>query len=291
MGSLLSLPPTVTEVSGDLPAVTVCNRHARAKVFLQGAHVASFRPVGQGELLWMSVRSLFAPGKPIRGGIPVCFPWFGMHAGRPELPAHGIARLLPWTLTGAEDLPDGSTRLVLGLQSSVETAASWPQSFALTYSVSVGAALNVALEVRNTGAQPLVFEEALHTYLDVADVRRVGVEGLAGARYLDKVDGGIEKTQTGTLTFTAETDRVFPGTTGTCRVDDPVLGRRIVVAKTGSATTVIWNPWIAKAARMPDFGDEEWPGMLCIEAANAAADHLTLAPGQTQVMAQTISVG
>ncbi len=275
------LPATVTEVASELPSLSICNRHARARVFLHGAHVASFRPVGEAEVLWMSIRSQFAPGKPIRGGVPICFPWFGMHPEGGDRPPHGVVRLSPWTITSADDLPDGQTRLVLGLDSP---------PFTLAYTVTVGAELELALEVRNTGNAPASFEEALHTYFDVADVRRASIEGLAGAAFIDKTDGSATKTQSGALTFTAETDRLFQGTTSACTIVDPVLGRRIVVAKKGSRSTVVWNPWVAKAARMPDFGDDEWPSMLCIEAANAADHRVTLAPGASHLLSQTVSV-
>jgi glucose-6-phosphate 1-epimerase len=283
-----NLPTTVTELNESLPSLAVCNRHARARVFLHGAHVASFRPVGEGELLWMSLRSTFAPGKPIRGGVPICFPWFGPHAERADLPVHGLVRLVPWSLTAAEDLPDGRTRLVLDLSSSADTQAIWPHPFALTYTVTVGSTLELALQVKNSGAQPFTFEEALHTYFDVGDVRRCSVSGLEGTRYLDKVDGAQERAQTGAVTFASETDRVYQGTTAACVIHDPAQGRQIVVEKEASRTTVVWNPWVGKAARMADFGDEEWPGMVCVETANAGAERLTLPPGGTHTLVARI---
>lgn len=284
------LPSSVTEIAHELPAVGVSNRHARATIFLHGAHVASWRPVGEAEVLWTSVRSWFAAGKPIRGGVPICFPWFGAHPTDAAQPAHGIARLRPWTLGEAEDLADGRTRVVFRLASDPQTEAVWPHAFELKYTVVVGAELELTLEVKNSGQEAFTFEEALHTYFDVADVRRAKLTGLEGARYLDKVDGGAERTQAGPLLFTAETDRVFAGAEGPCTIEDPVLGRKIVVAKAGSKTTVVWNPWVAKAARMPDYGDEEWPGMVCVEAANAGTERVTLGAGQARELRQVIGV-
>jgi glucose-6-phosphate 1-epimerase len=274
----------VTELSSELPSLAVCNRHARARIYLQGAHVAAFRPVGEGEVIWMSSRSWFQAGKPIRGGVPICFPWFGAHAERSELPGHGFARLEAWRLIGAEELPDARTRVVLGLESSPETRASWPHDFSLRYTVTVGPTLELALEVRNTGGAPFSYEEALHTYLDVGDVRRARVLGLAGARFIDKADGGARKVEGEAVSFTAETDRLYLDTTARCLVEDPALGRRLVVDKEGSQSSVVWNPWIAKAARMPDFADEEWPGMVCVETANAGENRVTLGAGAAHVM-------
>jgi glucose-6-phosphate 1-epimerase len=156
----------------------------------------------------------------------------------------------------------------------------------------VGAALGVSIEVRNPGSAPFTFEEALHTYLDLGDVRVVTVRGLGGARYLDKVDGGARKQELAAdVRITGETDRVYEDHGGACAVDDPALGRRITLDKTGSRTTVLWNPWIAKAARMPDFGDDEWPGMICVETANALGDRVTLAPGAAHVMSLRLAAG
>ncbi len=285
------LPPTVSLVAGELPFLAVGNRHARAKIYLNGGHVASWRPAGEGEILWMSLKSAMSPGKALRGGVPICFPWFGVHADRPELPGHGFARLRAWSVLRCDDLPDGRTRVVMGLGSSPETLALWPHAFALTHTVTVGPELDLALQVENRGSSSLSFEAALHTYFDVGDVRRATIEGLAGAPCIDTVQGRVNKQQGDKFDFAAETDRTFPGSTASCIIDDPILARRITVGKRGSQTTVVWNPWVAKAARMPDFGDDEWPGMLCIEAANAGDDRVTLQPGDVHVMGQTLAVG
>jgi glucose-6-phosphate 1-epimerase len=289
------LPASVTESGEALPSLAIVNRHARARIYLHGAHVASFRPTGEGEILWMSARSSFAAGKPIRGGVPICFPWFGPHAERADLPVHGLVRTLPWSLAAAEDLPDGGTRVRLTLGASAETRALWPHDFELAYTVTVGATLGLALDVRNIEGRnvetaPFAFEEALHTYFDVADVRRCSIRGLEGARYRDKVGGGDDHAQAGAITFDGETDRVYRATTATCVVEDAVQGRRIVVDKSGSRTTVVWNPWVAKAARMPDFGDHEWPGMVCVETANAGTERISLAPGASHLMSARIGV-
>jgi glucose-6-phosphate 1-epimerase len=141
------------------------------------------------------------------------------------------------------------------------------------------------LEVENLSDAPFLFEEALHTYLHIADVQCADVRGLESHSYIDKTDHlRIKTLGVDPLRIVSETDRVFTGATGTCILTDPVLARRILVKKEHSRTTVVWNPWVAKAAAMADFGDHEWPGMICIETANTAPDAITLAPGGRHTM-------
>lgn len=282
---------SATVVSDGLPYLTIANPLATARIFLHGGHVAQWRPAGHGEVLWMSARSLHATDKPLRGGIPICFPWFGPHPERADLAAHGFARLREWTLDATDDLPDGSTRAVLGLATDAGTRALWPHDATLTLTVTVGSTLTVELAIANRDATPLACEAALHTYFSVGDIRRTTVKGLAGAPYLDKV-GGLTRRVEGSapITFSGETDRVYLGTTATTTIVDPLLGRRIAIAKRGSRSTVLWNPWIAKAAKMADYGNHEWPGMVCVETANAVDDRLTIAPGATGRMAMEVAV-
>jgi len=289
--SMTSTSASASVVSDGLPSLAIANRLATARIYLHGGHVAQWRPAGHGEVLWMSARSLHAPDKPLRGGIPVCFPWFGPHPERPELPAHGFARQRAWALDTVTDLDDGSTRAVLALVSDAASRAQWPHDAAVTLTVTVGSTLNVELAIANRDPAPLVCEAALHTYFSVGDIRRTTVEGLAGTPYLDKV-GGVARRIEGSapIAFSGETDRVYLGTTATATIVDPLLARRITVAKRGSRSTVVWNPWIAKAAKMADFGDHEWPGMLCVETANAADDRMTIAPGAIERMALDVSV-
>ena len=272
-----------------------CNIHtplARALVYLQGAHVALFQPVGSEPVLFLSRQSHFAPGKPIRGGVPVCFPWFGPLAGRPDAPMHGFARTMEWDLESVTVAPSAEVDLALSLAASDATRAQWPHDFLLRHVIQIGAGLSMTLIVENRGAEPFTIEEALHTYLAVGDVREVAVTGLEHTTFLDKADGLKTKSLTGEpLRFTGETDRVFPGHRAACAIDDPVLRRRLLVEKSGSGTTVVWNPWTAKAAAMADFGDDEWPRMLCIETANTGANAVTVAPGAQHTMRATVGAG
>lgn len=269
--------------------VVIHTPQAEARICLHGAHVTHYQPRGDRPVVFMSQRSRFAAGTPIRGGVPIVFPWFGPKAGEPTAPMHGFARIAEWALESVTRGADGSVTLVLSLEVGDATHPRWPHACSLRYRIVIGEGLGLALEVRNRSDAAIIFEEALHTYLAVADVRRVSVTGLAGSRYIDKTDGMKRKVQESDLvSITGETDRVYLDTKATCVVDDPVTGRRLVVEKSGSEATVVWNPWIAKARAMPDFGDDEWPEMLCIESGNVADHAVTLGAGQRHEMGVSI---
>jgi glucose-6-phosphate 1-epimerase len=288
-----ALPPTVSLAAGQggLPRLTVANDQARAEIYLHGAHVTAWQPRGQADVLWMSGRSQFQDAKPIRGGVPICFPWFGPHASDPAAPGHGFARLLDWTLVDAHDDAGGATLLAFELPAPSPPPAAWPHACTATFRVSVGSSLTMALEVGNPGPEPFTFEAALHSYFTVQDVRTIAVRGLEGADFLDKVGGATRRTQgDDPIRFTAETDRVYLDTQAACRIEDPGLRRRIVVRKSGSNATVVWNPWVAKAKAMPDYGDDEWPGMVCVETAAVNVHAVTLAPGARHTLTATIDV-
>lgn len=274
--------PIKSELSHGLRVVELTSPSARAQVFMHGAHVSAFDPVGGRSVLFMSQASLFEDAKPIRGGLPVIFPWFGPRQGSAG-PAHGIARLTSWTIDDSE--PASASAVTLRLVSNDATRAIWPHEFELRYRVQVTDRLALSLTVRNTGPTPFRFEEALHTYFAVGDVRQASVEGLGGVRYIDKVDAAAIKTQSSDpIRITSETDRVYFNTAATCLIRDPAWSRSITVAKTHSQSTIVWNPWIAKAKAMPDFGDDEWPGMLCVESGNVATNAIDLAPGASHSM-------
>jgi glucose-6-phosphate 1-epimerase len=219
--------------------------------------------------------------------VPICFPWFGP---KPDAPVHGVARLVEWAVARV-DTADTGLRATLELQSDDYTRRHFDGSFRLELAVAVGRTLTLDLSVHNTGRAPFRFEEALHTYFAVADVRRVTVRGLEGASYVDKTDGGARKTLgPEPLAFTRETDRVFPGSSGPLTIVDPAWDRRLTVRRSGSRTAVVWNPWLAKARAMADFGDDEWPEMVCVESANALDDAIVLDPGGRHDLSTTIEV-
>lgn len=280
----------IPDTPGALRRLDVATRLAEAQVYLQGAHVTRFQPRGQRPALFVSERSAFMAGHPIRGGVPICFPWFGARADGGAGPMHGFARLTEWQLAESRVDEDGTAHL--SFQLAVDAArALWPAEAAVRYDVQIGSALRLALSVTNRSAEPIRFEEALHTYLAVSDVRQVSIAGLAGAHYEDRLIPDQAFTQgEEPIVIRAETDRIYAPTRATCIVHDPGWGRRVVVEKSGSDSTVVWNPWIAKAKAMPDFGDDEWPGMLCIETCNVRAHAVTLPPGQSHTMAAVIRI-
>ena len=275
--------------NGGLPKLQITAPHATGEIYLHGAHVSSWKPAGHDELLWLSRDGWWEEGKPIRGGVPICFPWFGAKKDTPGAPGHGFARLRKWDLLSVEPEADG-VRVTLGLKNDAAGKAWFSGDFELRYRVTFGSKLTMQLEVLNAGASEFAVEEALHTYFTVGDVRQVTVAGLENERFLDKVDGAKEKTQEGPIHIAAETDRVYFTNRRTATIEDPVLHRRILIHKENSADTVVWNPWIAKAKAMPDFGDDEWPGMICVETCNVMKNAITLQPHQQHTMASVIEV-
>jgi D-hexose-6-phosphate mutarotase len=287
-----SIPGTLRFQAGNGGLIrAVCTTPgAEAHVYLHGAHVTHYQRKGEKPLIFMSAKSHFEPGKPIRGGVPICFPWFGPKKDNAMAPAHGFARLNEWSVESTKKSADGGVQITFSIYSDDSTRHFWPHDFQAHYTVSVGANLHLKLEVRNIGSMPMVFEEALHTYFSIADIRQALVEGLGGVDYLDKVQGGKRMSQgIDPLAFTGETDRVYLNTHSTCNAHDRAGGRTISVVKNGSNTTVIWNPWIAKAKAMADFGDDEWPNMLCIETCNVADFAVHLPSGISHTMEAIIT--
>ena len=277
---------------GGLARLSIDTDICAADLYLHGAHLCRWQPRSQPHpVLWMSEASRFESGAPIRGGVPICFPWFGPKAGDPSAPVHGVARISAWNLDGVTREADGCAVVRLSLACGRHASTHVPHDLRLAYELRLGHNLSMALTVTNPADAPITFEEALHTYLSVGDVRQVSVAGLEGAAYMDKVDGAKRKTQTGALiTIAGETDRLYLDTEAAVTLMDPSLGRRIRVEKTGSRSSVVWNPWVAKSRAMSDFGDDEWPGMICLETANAADNAVTVPPHASHTMTATISV-
>ena len=274
----------VEDASG-LVVAEIENPLASARLTLQGAHLLSWRPRSTSvPVVWYSEKAKLVQGKPAHSGAPVCWPWFGMHPNNPEFPAHGFARNHPWEVIGASAETDGATRLTLRLLQGADTHAQWPHPSLLTLDVLIGETLRMTLATTNTGDEEFIIGEAFHTYFQVADVAKVNVFGLEGCAYLDKVENFVRKQQEGAIDFSGETDRVYVDTETECVIEDPGLRRRIRIAKSGSATTVVWTPWQDKAANMDDIEDQ-WPRMLCVESANAAHNMVKVAPRSTHTLA------
>ncbi len=275
---------------GGLPVAEVHNAHATATIALHGGQVLAFQPYGHAPVLWLSKHSFYAPGKAIRGGIPLCWPWFGPHPTDPGLPAHGFVRTASWDLLGTAVVAEGAAQLRLMLTDNLHTLSLWPHAFRLELVITVSTLLQVELVVHNPGTQVFSCGGALHSYFVVSDIGNVKILGLEGRSYIDKLDPAQPKRQAGAITFDQETDRIYVDTRDKCIVDDGGLQRRIVIAKAGSLSTVVWNPWVDKAQRMADFGDDEYGSMVCVETANAADDTVSVAPGTSHRLGTVISV-
>jgi glucose-6-phosphate 1-epimerase len=274
---------------GGLPRIAITTPAASAEIYLHGAHVTSFQPAGSAEVLFVSTQSSWEDGKAIRGGIPVCFPWFRNKLDDPKAPSHGVVRTKTWTLDAITY--DGQVATVsLSTASDAGTRAWWPYDYHLTHRVHIGKSLVQELVMHNTGSVPLRFEEALHTYFRVGGAEHVVLSGLSGVTYLDNTDGNQAKVQEGDVVFIKQTDRAYMETTHALEIFDPVLRRRIRLGKEDSRSTVVWNPWSTGAAALKDMGDDEWRSMTCVEASNMRACGVDLGPGQQHVMKTTIAV-
>lgn len=263
---------------GGMGAVEVANDHATATILLQGAHLISWVPKGEKPVIWTSPEAKFAPGKSVRGGVPVCWPWFGPHPTEKDYPAHGFARTVMWEVIGTRTLEEG-TWLAFRLVPTEATRALWPHDTELVLQMVIGRTLDMDLATWNRGDTPVTIGDALHTYFEVGDVRYVKIHGLHMVEYLDKVRGGERRQQLGPVIIGGEVDRIYLDTADTCVIEDPRLARRIRISKENSRSTVVWNPWIGKAAKMGDLGPDGHLHMVCVESANAVSDVVTLPPG------------
>lgn len=270
--------------NGDLPRIIIDNDHARAEICSYGGQVLSYRPIDEPEdLLFISQQAWFQPGKAIKGGIPVCWPWFGPAAPDSGRGDHGFVRNRHWQLLATEAMIDGATRVRLGIRDDETSRALWPHPFVLELDIIVGPRLELELISHNPGPRPFELTQGLHSYFKIGDVRRAQVLGLAGHQYLDKcaVDPHALQTQSGPINFDGPVNRIYLDTIDELTIDDPVLGRSILIARAGSRSAVVWNPWIEQSRAMDDFGDDEYPKMLCVETTNTATDAVELAPGAT----------
>ncbi|MCX6893765.1 MAG: D-hexose-6-phosphate mutarotase [Verrucomicrobia bacterium] len=271
---------------GDLPMIEVTTPWSSAEIYPHGAHVTHFKKKDEPPLLFLSQCSRFADDQPIRGGIPVIFPWFGPREG---LGQHGFARIKTWDLKEFIPAADGSVTIRFSLPACPE-ASGYP-AFTADYIVTVNRDLALKLVVTNQSKdREFVFENCLHTYFSVSDATAIAISGLNGVSYLDKVASFLEKTETGdAIRISSEVDRIYQNTTGTVEILDSRFGRRIRVEKSGSASTVVWNPWITKSQQMSDFGNDEYEQMVCVESGNVAANSITLPPGATSTLEVRLS--
>ena len=265
---------------GGITIIEVQNQHSSAVISLQGAHILSWIPKGEEEVIWLSKDARFAKGKSVRGGVPICWPWFGAHATEKSFPAHGFARTVNWQVTKTEALDDGTTNIRFTTPVLNENKAMWPEDTDVEYRLNIGKKLEMELVTHNKGAAPIIIGQALHTYFNVGDVSNVLLHGLDDTAYLDKLESFSSKHQHGPVIIDKEVDRVYLNTSNDCVIEDKKLNRNIIIIKCGSNSTVVWNPWQETANKMGDLGKDGYKKMLCVESCNAADDVVTIEPGK-----------
>lgn len=267
-----------------LAIANITSNSGKASIALNGGTVLSFAPNGEEDVLWVSSESAFEEGKAIRGGIPVCWPWFGSHPTDASKPSHGFARYSAWRVAYTDALDDGTVAIRLEMAVSDEMNTLFPYPFSLYLDVCVGKTLMVNLITRNTGTETFQITDALHSYFSIGDISQVTVSGLESTQYLDKLEKFRQKGQDGLISFNKEVDRVYIDTKSDCIIDDAAKKRKIRISKTGSSSTVVWNPWIETAAAMGNLGDNEYLEFLCVETTNAGTDIIEIKPGDRHVL-------
>jgi len=272
---------------GALPVLEISNSGGQAEIALHGGHVMRFNPCGQAPVLWMSDYSCFTDGKAIRGGIPVCWPWFGAHPDGGKMPSHGFARLLEWEMLDLRKVSENLTRVRMALPESRRSKEFLIHPYSLEIVISVGVKLDVDLITSNTGDDPLRVSSALHSYFNISEISQITIHGLAGCHYLDTLKDNEKKIQEGAITFDSELDRIYLDTEDEVEIEDSGMNRSINIAKRGSRSTVVWNPWTDKSVRMMDFGEREYVNMVCVETANVQDDSVEILPGQKHLLGTT----
>ncbi|MGJ8697464.1 MAG: D-hexose-6-phosphate mutarotase [Verrucomicrobiaceae bacterium] len=280
----------IDDIEPALPLIQVTTELSSATISPFGAQVCKWAPTDHPPVLYLSPRAAMDTTKPIRGGIPICWPWFNQNSEDPTLPNHGFARTKFWKLKSAES-NGRSAKLIFTLKSDEETKKLFPHDFELTATIHVADKLRVVLKMKNTGEEPYKVSSALHTYLSVGDLSRIQVEGLKGSHYVDLLQpvGAEEVFQEGALIIDEEIDRIYKSMSSVL-VRDLDRHRSVFVDKAGSRTTVVWNPWIDKSKKLKDLPDRDYKEFLCIEPANAGNDMPTLRPNSSHTIETTIGL-
>jgi glucose-6-phosphate 1-epimerase len=276
-------------------------RHGQAELVVaqQGAHIVSYQIDGDQPLIWSNPGAVFKHGKAIRGGMPICWPWFGNFQRNPQsvqamrqssepANAHGEVRALDWELMGMGE--DGDALIVEFIQPKAEGhLPGWPHTVGLKLQIRLDSALNVSLVSFNAGPEDVTLSQALHSYFAVSDIKQVSIEGLDGVSYLNTLESWeTQNVQVGDITFTGETDRIYQDTPDLISIVDPEWKRRIQIQTIGSNSSVVWNPWIEKTKTLGDMQADGWQNMVCVETANVMSDIVTLKPGDMHMMSVSI---
>lgn len=264
--------------------VEINNKSASAKIALQGAHLFHYERKGEKPLLWLSETSDFELGCAIRGGVPICWPSFGMN--NPDLPQHGFARIVMWKLMDSKEVDEKTTQVSFLLQDTPKSIGMWNYKFHLELKVSIGEKLSLELTTTNTDDKPFKITQALHTYFNVSHISDALVKGLSKKSYFDAVTNKQCK-EDGDITFNKETDRVYQEVENEISVTDK--NRTISIKNEGSSSVVVWNPWIEKCKRMSAMSDESYKEFVCIESANAYEDFKVIEPKKSHILKAVIS--
>jgi len=286
-----TVPGLTFDEADGLTRIHVDTPQATATIYLQGAHLTAWQPAGFEPAILLSHNSSFGPGKPIRGGIPVVFPWFAIDSKQDRIdghpgPMHGFARIQDWSLDKAQRVGD-VMELTFTLGPTAMSHSLGYDNFLLSLEFHIGHELGLAITVTNTGAKPLFFEQAFHAYYEIADIHEVSVSGLETTSYIDKNDAfKLNPAAHEPIRFTKPNDRVYNNTTATCVIDDKAGARRITVAKSGSHSTIVWNPF----AELADLGEWDWHEFVAVETGNVGADAITLGPGAHSTMQAQVSL-
>ena len=293
----MSTPKVESEKHGELNCWRITSDTAELLVAQQGAQVLSYQRIGEPPVLWLSEQAIFKQGKSVRAGVPVCWPWFGNLKRNPETvqalyhgeeaPAHGLVRGRDWQLLGIAN-EGAAVRVDFTLPDTQGDLPGWPHNVELTLSIVMAEQLQITLTSYNLDNVPVTLSQALHSYFAVSDVREVQVEGVEGLGYIETLANWEQRTQAGALGFAGETDRIYLQVPEQLSIVDANWNRRIRVTSSGSRSAVIWNPWIERAAELPDMADDGWQRMLCIETANVWDDVVTLAPGASHSLSLSI---
>ena len=267
------------EGNGGLVMIRVNTPKAKALISTHAGQVLSYQPTGEEDLFFLSNKAFYQDGKAIKGGAPICWPWFGPDPEGKGRPGHGFVRNRPWNVIGTETLANGDIKVILGLSDTAETREIWPQAFELRQEIVIGDSLNLALITRNTGTELFSITQGFHTYFKVGDITQTSVLGLQDCAYIDKVDNSAEKKQAGEVTIAGEVDRIYNDVSNTLIIDDKALDRCIQILSQGNKTAVVWNPWEKIAKDMADLEDADYQRFICVETTNAASDVIGIAPG------------
>lgn len=281
------------EQRDELTLLRIDNAHAAALIALQGAQVLEYCAKGQKPLIWLSELAEFKRDQSIRGGIPVCWPWFGDIKRNPDnvrnmtrgdnLPAHGLVRAQSWVIESIREQRD-ATQVILSYSTMASTQPEWPHDATVKLTISIGAKLGLQLSTRNDSKSSIHISQALHAYFPVSDIREVAINGFEQARYIDTLDAWREHPQNGAIEFAGETDRIYLDVPEQVDLLDRGGQRRIFLRTRNSSSAIVWNPWIDKARRLSQFADDAWQHMLCIETANVLSDSVALVPGEQRSM-------